>query len=72
MEKFHCHLLMSCHFLFQEEQALTQSLVELKKFKDEAEVKLKDTIDFEHKSIELEERVLQLTKVFMILENYIS
>ncbi|KAK3708735.1 hypothetical protein QZH41_015167, partial [Actinostola sp. cb2023] len=47
----------------EEEHILTQRLLELENFKSEAEVKLKDTLDLEQKSIELEERVQQLTQV---------
>lgn len=49
--------------VLQEVHTLTNQLVELEKFKSEAEVKLKDVLDLEHKSTELEERVQQLTKV---------
>lgn len=42
---------------------MSQRVLELSDFKSEAEVKLKDTIDLEQKSIELEERVHQLTRV---------
>ncbi|KXJ07996.1 Rab11 family-interacting protein 3, partial [Exaiptasia diaphana] len=47
----------------EEENSLSQQVLELSNFKSEAEVKLKDTVDLEQKSIELEERVHQLTRV---------